>query len=453
MQDNYLDLFNPANSEKAYQKMKAKSLPTGVDRITKSHFDRIREEVFISTYNKIKDTTFKPIPYKELLIIKDRNSKPRMLSLPTIIDKVILSILRDILDATYHPSLSLNKVPNIIADINETIKDGKYDYYFKIDLTNYYGSINHKLLTDKVSQLIDDSNIIKILRLYLKNPTNCNNQNAKKITNKKGVPQGISISNILGNIYLDDFDKIMINTNELKYYRYVDDILIFCNSENYPDLYAFVKSTLTSEYHVKMNQKKLRHGLISDIDFLGYNFAADGKIGISPKNVKKLQNSLEQIFSEYKTSRDNHIRKNIELLKWKIDFRITGCFNDQKRYGWVIFFSQNEDETIMYKLDSLIVKLAKRYKLDKDLVKDNRYVGKKFVRTYHEYRNRQTNAEYIPNINTFTAPDKRHILINICHRKSSYIDGLDEFSLNREFGNFIFHSIRDIEHDLQQIYT
>lgn len=104
-------------------------------------------------------------------------------------------------------------------------------------------------------------------------------------------------------------------------------------------------------------------------------------------------------------------------------------------------------------LDSLVVKLIKRYKLDKYLLRNGIYIGKKFVKTYFEFKNKQTHTEYIPNIDKYDTEEKRNILIKICHKKADYINSRNQFMIDREFNAFIFHSISAIEKDLQQIYT
>ena len=140
---------------------------------------------------------------------------------------------------------------------------------------------------------------------------------------------------------------------------------------------------------------------------------------------------MEQLFSDYINSKDKHISENIDLLRWKLDFRITGCFKDQKKYGWAIFFIQNKNLRTFYMLDSLVVKLVKRYKLDKYLLRNGNYIGKKFVKAYFEFKNKQTHTEYIPNIDNYDNNEKRNILIKVCHRKASYINSLNQFMIDR----------------------
>lgn len=452
MLHKYLNFFTPLKLKETYDEMKTKRVTTGTDHISKKKFEKISDDVFSNLYVNIKNGSYHPNPYREVLLIKNRNSKPRALSLPTIRDKIILAVLRKILHERFKPFLKQNTVADIIKEVSDTVKSNKYNYYIKIDISNYYGSINHKLLLSKVINIVKDQDIVDIINLFLKN-VNISENAQKSRYNSKGVPQGISISNILGNIYLNEFDKEMGRNRNYKYFRYVDDILIFCTDQDFEALYTKIKKSLKSDYHLTTNSKKLKHGIIENIDFLGYHINSSGSVGISDNNIKKIERSLDNIFGQYMTSQDSRIRNNINLLKWKIDFRITGCIKDDRRYGWVIFFRLNENETIMHHLDWYIVKLIKKYKLDKQLLTNNKYNGKKFVKTYLEFKNKQNNTEYIPNINNFTKAYKQKLLIDVCKRNHKYIMSLNNYFLDREFQRFAFSSIRDLEMDLHQIYT
>ena len=70
----------------------------------------------------------------------------------------------------------------------------------------------------------------------IENPTVPSNYQRKDIKNyitKKGVPQGLPISNILAQLYLNDFDSSIVNIldKDTLYLRYVDDLLIISKTD------------------------------------------------------------------------------------------------------------------------------------------------------------------------------------------------------------------------------
>ncbi len=93
-------------------------------------------------------------------------------------------------------------------------------------------------MLDKIKEIVKkDSNsklIISLVSKIIKNPTIefGMKKDESNLENTKGVPQGLSLSNILANLYLRDFDNKMKTFEQdnssgvLAYHRYVDDILI-----------------------------------------------------------------------------------------------------------------------------------------------------------------------------------------------------------------------------------
>ena len=97
--------------------------------------------------------------------------------------------------------------------------------------------------------------------------------------------------------------------------------------------------------------------------------------------------------------------------------------------------------------------LCKRFGLEKDLLINDKYAGKKFVKTFKEFKSKQDNTDYIPNLDNYSNNQKRDVLKRICWRNAKWVNHLNDFMLNKEFEKFIFHSIKQIERDLHQIYT
>lgn len=111
---------------------------------------------------------------------------------------------------------------------------------FSIDLTSYYYSINVDF--DKIYQKLtslnpslktqyDDLIIIQkiVEKIYFKYSTLISNYR-KDIAGKVVLPIGLLSSCVLSNVYLIDFDDLVLkNKNVVHYGRYVDDIIIITN--------------------------------------------------------------------------------------------------------------------------------------------------------------------------------------------------------------------------------
>jgi len=94
------------------------------------------------------------------------------------------------------------------------------------DITGYYENINLEELRSRLFNFIDETdenkNIVKTLFELLRKWSN------ERISNY-GLPQGPAGSSFLGDIFLDHVDRKMEKYEG--YFRYMDDIKIFCKSE------------------------------------------------------------------------------------------------------------------------------------------------------------------------------------------------------------------------------
>lgn len=101
-----------------------------------------------------------------------------------------------------------------IREIIHKNKNKNY-YYLKTDFQNFYGSINSKILFDKLQIHIKDLRLLKFLRIFV-------------FRGKKGygIPFGNLLSQLFGNFYVTDLDYL-ITKNFSNYVRFADDIILF----------------------------------------------------------------------------------------------------------------------------------------------------------------------------------------------------------------------------------
>lgn len=185
----------------------------------------------------------------------------------------------------------------------------------KMDIKNFFPSINKHILYKKIvkSSILNDSSIGTIKSFIFSNEY-------------KGIPLGLSFSNSLSELYLEDFDSIVqLQWNPLLYVRYVDDLLIIVNDAvDEDEVKNFIKAQL-KEYHLEVNNEKTivrkSNSHHFKFDYLGYEFSkyqirfinSEGKektknklaIDISEKKFKaKLLNKLIRYFKRFKNDHD-----------------------------------------------------------------------------------------------------------------------------------------------------
>ncbi|XOB46483.1 MAG: reverse transcriptase domain-containing protein [Candidatus Nealsonbacteria bacterium] len=128
-------------------------------------------------------------------------------------------------------------------------------YVVITDISGYFENIDLRELRKKLINYIDkrDKNTTEVID-FLHNKILLP-WSSRRVENF-GLPQGPTASSFLGDIYLDNFDREM--ESEPSYFRYMDDIRVFCKSEIKAKkaLIKIVKSL--RKYKLNINAKKTR---------------------------------------------------------------------------------------------------------------------------------------------------------------------------------------------------
>ena len=145
-------------------------------------------------------------------------------------------------------------------------------WVLKCDIRKFFANIDHNLLQYIVANSIQDKDIV-----YLLNEIISSFQSPKYIyaiaEMKKGLPLGNLTSQLLVNIYMNEFDQFMKRELKVKYYiRYADDFVILSEDKNYlenllPKISDFLENNLKLQLHP---DKIFIKTLASGVDFLGW---------------------------------------------------------------------------------------------------------------------------------------------------------------------------------------
>ncbi|MGK0438175.1 MAG: hypothetical protein ACJATK_001124 [Paracoccaceae bacterium] len=254
-----------------------------------------------------------------------------------------------------------------------------------------------------------------------------------------GVPQGLSISNVLASIYLENIDRAYQEKSDFRYFRYVDDILILCKSSDLEDIQTglikrFKRLGLTIHSTDGNSNKSCVGSLTKQFTYLGYSFKGD-LVTVKPGSIEKVKASIVAIFTGYKYSKS----KDINFLKWHLDLRITGCVFKNKGRGWLMFFSQINDEKLLHELDYFVSQLIQRYKVN--------IKPKRFVRAYYEISYRRYQTNYVPNFDSYTLDEQRKLLSEIFDINTLE---LSDAHVAYRFNWKIDKQVRRLAEDLQQ---
>jgi len=184
--------------------------------------------------------------------------------------------------------------------------------------------------------------------------------------------------------------------------------------------------------------EKSKVGLIGKepFSFLGYQF--DGSIvTVRDVSVERLRESLSSIFTAYKYSR----KRDKKFLLWRLNLRITGCVFENKRKGWLFFFSEITDLDLLHRLDHSVRILCKRFDLD--------IKPKSFVRAFFQMKHHIYETRYIPNFDKYSADEMKQVLAEYFgyERLDKVADGEVEVIFRKK----VARQVRDLETDLQDV--
>ena len=151
-------------------------------------------------------------------------------------------------------------------------------FVLKCDIRKFFANIDHGILKRILHDNIQDYDILNLLSIII---DSFNTQTAKPhFTNGnpwdwvgKGLPLGNLTSQLLVNIYMNEFDQFVKHKLKVKYYiRYADDFVILSEDKKFlEELLPIINSFL--DEHLKLNlhpDKVFIQSFASGVDFLGW---------------------------------------------------------------------------------------------------------------------------------------------------------------------------------------
>src|SRR6202163_793367 len=263
----YVHVCKMETLQEAYRMAKNNDGAPGIDGVT---FEAIEESGRESFLKQIQDELvqhkYQPMRVRKKEIPKDGGTKIRVLSSPTIRDRVVQGALKLILEPIFEADFQSGSygyrpkrtAQEAVLRVDKAIMEGK-TRVIDLDLRAYFDNVQHSLLLEKVAQRINDGEVMHLLKMMV------------KATGKKGVPQGGVISPLLSNLYLNEVDRMLERAiattrrgkyTHVQYARFADDLVILMDSHpRHGWLVKAVEKRLREELaklNVTINEEKSR---------------------------------------------------------------------------------------------------------------------------------------------------------------------------------------------------
>jgi group II intron reverse transcriptase/maturase len=339
--NNLMHLFNEDALAVCYHELDAKKA-IGVDGVDKVKYGSRLIWNIRKLVGKLKNMAYIPGDILEVKIPKEESlGKFRTLGISNFEDKICQKMMQKTLESIYDPiflKCSYGFRTGIgchdaIRALTQHLYDNEVESVLDIDLANFFGTIDRRILTEMLKEKIQDKKLIRyIVRMFKAGVLS----EGELIIHEEGVVQGSIASPILANIFahyvLDEWFEEVVKQHckgTVALFRYCDDGVICCRYEEDAKRIKIALIKRLEKYKLKLNEEKTKLVNFSKgkatqsvkqetFDFLGFTFylgkSRNGRI------IPKVKSCGKRISSKLKKVNDwcKEIRNRYKLpVIWK----------------------------------------------------------------------------------------------------------------------------------------
>ena len=241
----------------------------GVDRVTWRGYKRDLETNLEVLHEKLVSGTYAPQPVVRRWIPK-QNGKLRPLGLPALEDKIVAKAVSLLLEQIYEqdfcdfsygfrPGRSCHQA---LHDLRQGLLNNGVRCVIDCDISSFFDNLQHDVLLAILRKRIKDGRLLKLIELWLE----AGIMDGKELVfPEKGSPQGSVISPLLANVYLHEvldkwFQEVVVAhcRGKVVLYRYADDFIIGCASEEDARRIMQVLPLRFAKYGLQINAEKTK---------------------------------------------------------------------------------------------------------------------------------------------------------------------------------------------------
>jgi len=188
-------------------------------------------------------------------------------------------------------------------------------WVLKCDIRKFFASVDQTILLNILRKHITDTDILWLLERII-----TSFHSTKQGT---GLPLGNLTSQLLVNIYMNEFDQWMKHQMKVKYYiRYADDFVILSQDKDYlleltPKIADFLEENLKLQLHPN---KVFIKTFSSGVDFLGWVHFEDHRV-LRTATKKKMFRNLKE---KEREKREDSVASYLGMLEWGNGYKLGG---------------------------------------------------------------------------------------------------------------------------------
>ena len=303
----------------AFRAVKRNKGAHGVDGKTIEDYETNLEEELAQLKRELESWSYKPRPVRRVEILKPDGSGVRKIGVPSVRDRVTQTLITELLEPILEPIFSENSYgfrpgrnqKQAIEAALAIVRTGK-KYTVDIDLASFFDTVPQDRLIARLSQVIADKRILRIIGLTLRSGVM---KDGIVEPTEEGTTQGSPLSPILSNFVLDELDK-ELERRGLAYCRWADDCNIFVKTSKAADrVMASISKFIESKLKLKINRDKSKCAPTDKVKFLGMTIVNE-TVAIAKKALERAMIKVKEL-----TPRGSHlpIEKSIEQInRWYV---------------------------------------------------------------------------------------------------------------------------------------
>lgn len=331
------------NLMRAYQRVVSNKGAAGIDQMPvtalkghlQQHWPTLRERLLAGDYH--------PQPVRRVSIPKPQGGE-RVLSIPTVQDRLIQQALHQVLSPMLEPTFSDHSygfrpgrsAHQAVKAMQRHINDG-HRWVVDLDLAQFFDRVNHDVLMGLLARRIADRRILTLIRRYLQAGML---EGGLVSPRREGTPQGGPLSPLLSNVLLTELDRELERRGH-RFCRYADDCNIYVRSRRSGErVMASITHFLERHLRLKVNTDKSAVDRPWRRSFLGYSVTwhKQVRLRIAPKSLKavmaKLRPLLKRSRGQSLTTTIRHL--NPVLRGWANYYRLTASKRPVEALdGWI----------------------------------------------------------------------------------------------------------------------
>ncbi len=332
-----INRVNEVSLWEAHEKQK-RGKAVGVDGVTKDEYDMHLIENLRGLVARMKAFKYIPQPVRRTHIPK-LNGKMRPLGIPSYEDKLVQSVMADVLNDVYEPRFldcsygfrPGRKAHDVVRFIDKTIMFKHVNYVLEADIKGFFDNLDQKWLVKFLERDIADKNFIRYIVRFLKAGVM---ENGALSPSERGTPQGGLVSPVLANVFLHYVLDIWVERwlkkqflGEVYYVRYADDFLLLFQVEKEAIRAMELLKERLGKFGLELAEDKTRvlpigrhKGTKEKFDFLGFTFlngrSKAGKyILLVHSCEKKLKDKRQKLKAWLRTRINKPLFQTLKLIR------------------------------------------------------------------------------------------------------------------------------------------